>query len=281
MMAALFTVLTDALVTKSKFHPHAVYSALRPEKEADSFTANSLIVDFSNHEWSNWSECSDSCGGCGVHNRTLKFQYVLYVTYFVSNAILRNGTHIVHVRRCNFTPCKNDKPCCEPFKLENQKCLASRYIPVTESDHSQDSINDAILAWGNIKSGEEHLATGDSEGDTFLSTSSAFTTDLKITGKTDDFPEGSGEFDGEIDHKVDNTEPSTIGKDADILYVSKKKNENWRGYGRKGYKRRKRRQRNRHPSVGLKRKEAGKNKKSQKVFDEYYEYDYYDYYYYY
>ncbi|KAK6104554.1 hypothetical protein QQG55_16705 [Brugia pahangi] len=93
-------------------------------------------------DWSNWSECSDSCGGCGIQNRTLIFP---------------NGTHIVHVRHCNLKPCMDEEElCCEPFKFINGKCLVPEKIQnKTKTDDLEDQKKEAVDAWRSIKEDDQ------------------------------------------------------------------------------------------------------------------------------
>uniref|UniRef100_A0A0R3RUQ7 CW-type domain-containing protein n=1 Tax=Elaeophora elaphi TaxID=1147741 RepID=A0A0R3RUQ7_9BILA len=103
-------------------------------------------------DWSEWSECSDKCGGCGTQNRTV---------------ILLNDTRIVHVRYCNTEPCVDEEePCCEPFKFINGKCLILKQIQNDglESNDSEEQRNKTILVWDSIKEDDTQFKFNDSQG---------------------------------------------------------------------------------------------------------------------
>ncbi|CAG9535706.1 unnamed protein product [Cercopithifilaria johnstoni] len=243
-------------------------------------------------DWSEWNECSDSCGGCGMQNRTL---------------ILLNGTYIVHARHCNTKPCVNEEPCCKPFKFIKGKCLISEKIQNDESkfNDSQNQIEEAVLAWNSIK--EDHKQSDDPQelkkeavyawnnikqlqspdnkniSNVNPNETSKISSDLNGTRDGDDVVEGSGEIDNEMDSKTNKTEILNLYiKNTDASSVPKKKKiSSGKGYNRKDYKQRQRRYRQHLTRVVPKPQNAEKSEKSAKMFDSIYEYDYYDYYYYY
>ncbi|KAL3995379.1 hypothetical protein ACH3XW_25565 [Acanthocheilonema viteae] len=241
-----------------------------------------LILD----NWNEWSECTESCGGCGMQNRTL---------------MLLNGMHIVHVRHCNTKPCMNEEePCCEPFKFINEKCLVVGEIQNDRSKFNNDSQNEAdeaIVAWENIKGDDKQFDDSQEQRKEAVNawdsirgmrfplkkSNNVNSTDLNDIRDSDDYVviEGSGEFDNEMDSKTNNTK---IIKNMDASHGTtraSKRRKISKGYNRKNYKQRQRRYRQNLPRVASKSQNTEKSEKSQKMFDSIYIYDYYDYYYYY
>uniref|UniRef100_A0A1I7VQI6 Thrombospondin type 1 domain-containing protein n=1 Tax=Loa loa TaxID=7209 RepID=A0A1I7VQI6_LOALO len=179
-------------------------------------------------DWSEWSKCSDSCGGCGTQNRTLK---------------LPNGTRIVHLRHCNPEPCLDRKePCCEPFKFINGKCLIPQKTEGNEV-RSKDQKKEAVVAWESIKDDDKpkfnnleeqrkeavlawEIIKGTEfsdnkkfgninlkETDILLNLTTGISIGLNDTRNSDndDFTESSGELDEEMDSKINTTETFNLG----------------------------------------------------------------------
>ncbi|KAM3718527.1 Zinc metalloproteinase nas-36 [Dirofilaria immitis] len=213
-------------------------------------TANETLIDLSNQDWNEWSECSDSCGGCGIQNRTL---------------ILTNGTRIVHTRHCNLKQCVNDtEPCCEPFKLKNGKCLLSRNDkPKLNCSHIQEN---ETVSWESIKE-EEFLSDrilSDlklDDNDTISNTVNEVDIDLNNTRNIDDDQiEGSGELDDKIvGIRNKKTDPSRASKQE------KKMRDDEKGYNRKGYKRRQPCHRQHSPAAFSKAQNNEKPRETQKA----------------
>ncbi|MCP9263605.1 hypothetical protein DINM_006995 [Dirofilaria immitis] len=247
-------MLQTSITTDNLYQRFADNRNKSKEQETIS-TANETLIDLSNQDWNEWSECSDSCGGCGIQNRTL---------------ILTNGTRIVHTRHCNLKQCVNDtEPCCEPFKLKNGKCLLSRNDkPKLNCSHIQEN---ETVSWESIKE-EEFLSDrilSDlklDDNDTISNTVNEVDIDLNNTRNIDDDQiEGSGELDDKIvgirnKKRIHHVVCFTY----DTFKAGKKMRDDEKGYNRKGYKRRQPCHRQHSPAAFSKAQNNEKPRETQK-----------------
>ncbi|VDK79251.1 unnamed protein product [Litomosoides sigmodontis] len=224
------------------------HEAIIQKDESNPSTSESLI-DLSNENWNQWSECTDSCGGCGKQNRTLIFQ---------------NGTKIVHVRHCNTKPCANvKKPCCEPFKFRNEKCLIEENE--MELNDLRNEIREAVLAWDAIKPGNEQFDEEERKQaiDEWNSIRGMQYVDDKKFIDTSYFDETDLSL-----NITNNTSSSNVTNEQSIDNgdFDNGEFEGKRNYGGKNYKRRQRRYRQHLPRTQLKSQDAKKLEEPQKIF---------------